>query len=411
MCTWAALETIDYFLKTGTEVFTCATEMSNVFDLTLHSLMFNKMLDAGLSAIFVRLLMHVYIHQLANVRWNGELSSTFTVKNGCGQGKVLAAIAYCMYCEELFETLRRRRSGCWVMGKYRGIFGYSDDNWLIAPSLPALQDMLITCQEYAASHNLKFSTDLDPKKCKTKCMAFLQRQRDLPSMMLCGNPLPWVDKLLHLGKMVSNQIDGGQLDMKQKAARYIDKNCNINQEFSFAHPMCRIMLNKIYNCHFSGCQTWDLFSKGAASFYSTYNRSVKVMADLPFATHRYLIEQVSGQQHMSTTLIRNFLKFILSIRNSTKPVLRQLYSITKSDVRTTTGSNLRNILMLTNLKSVDDLLPETVHEIRYKEIKKEDMWRIPIIMEAMDIKSGDINPPDGWTTEEIDEILEYVCTE
>ena len=102
------------------------------------------------------------------------------------------------------------------MGKYRGIFGYSDDNWLIAPSLPALQDMLVTCQEYAASHNLKFSTDLDPKKCKTKCMAFLQRQRDLPSMMLCGNPLPWVDKLLHLGNMVSNQIDGGQLDMKQK---------------------------------------------------------------------------------------------------------------------------------------------------------------------------------------------------
>ena len=107
MCTWAALETIDYFMKNGSEVFTCATDMSKAFDLTLHSLMFSKMLDAGLSAIFVRLLMFVYMHQLANVRWNGELSSVFTVKNGCGQGKVLAAIAYCMYCEELFETLRR----------------------------------------------------------------------------------------------------------------------------------------------------------------------------------------------------------------------------------------------------------------------------------------------------------------
>ena len=76
--------------------------------------------------------------------------------------------------------------------------------------------MLVTCQEFAASHNLKFSTDLDPKKCKTKCMAFLQRQKDLPSMMRCGNPLPWVDMLLHLGNMVNNHIDGGQLDMKQK---------------------------------------------------------------------------------------------------------------------------------------------------------------------------------------------------
>ena len=101
------------------------------------------------------------------------------------------------------------------MGRFRGIFGYSDDNWLIAPSLPALQDMLMTCQKYAEQHNLKFSTDLDPKKCKTKCMAFMRRQRELPSMMLCCNPLPWVERLLHLGN-----IDGGQLDKKQKAVKY-----------------------------------------------------------------------------------------------------------------------------------------------------------------------------------------------
>ena len=144
------------------------------------------------------------------------------MKNGCGQGKVLAAIAYCMYCEELFATLRRRRSGCWVQGYFRGIFGYSDDNWLLAPSLSALQDMLNTCQEFAAAHNLKFSTDKDLKKCKTKCMAFFYKPRELPSMMLCGNPLPWVDQLLHLGNMISNKMDGGQVDMKQKEARYIN---------------------------------------------------------------------------------------------------------------------------------------------------------------------------------------------
>ena len=307
MCTWAALETIDYFLKNGSEVFTCATDMSKAFDLTLHSLMFSKMLEAGVSAILVRLLIYIYANQLANVRWNGEHSNNFTIKNGCGQGKVLAAIAYCMYCEELFKILQRRRSGCWVLGHFRGIFGYSDDNWLLAPSLSALQDMLNTCQEYAAAHNLKFSTDKDLKKCKTKCMAFLDKPRELPSLMLCGNPLPWVDKLLHLGNMISNKIDGCQLDMKQKQAMYIEKNCTINQEFSFAHPSSRFLVKRIYNCHFSGCQLWNLFSKVADKFYSTFNRSVKVMADLPFGTHRNLIEAVSGQQHMSLTLIRNYL--------------------------------------------------------------------------------------------------------
>ena len=288
MCTWAALETIDYYLKQGTEVFTCATDMSKAFDLTLHSLMFRKMLSAGVSAILVRLLIYIYSNQLANVCWNGEFSKSFTIKNGCGQGKVLAAIAYCMYCEELFQTLRRKRSGCWIMGKFRGIFGYSDDNWLLAPSISALQDMILTCQEFAATHNLKFSTDPIPSKCKTKCMAFLKQERALPSVVLCGNPLPWVDRLMHLGNLVSNRIDGCQADMNLKIARYIDKNCSICQEFNFAHPSSKIILNRIYNCHFSGCQLWNLFSQGAEKFFSTYNRSIKVMAELPYSTHRYL---------------------------------------------------------------------------------------------------------------------------
>ena len=88
--------------------------------------MFSKMLEAGVSAILVRLLIYIYSNQLANVCWNGEFSKSFTVKNGCGQGKVLAAIAYCMYCEELFQTLRRRRLGCRILGRFRGFFGYSD---------------------------------------------------------------------------------------------------------------------------------------------------------------------------------------------------------------------------------------------------------------------------------------------
>ena len=411
MCTWAATETINYFLNQGSEVFTCATVMSKAFDLTLHSLMFSKMFKAGVSAILVRLLIFIYSNQLANVCWNNEHSEAFTVKNGCGQGKVLAALAYCLYCEELFQTLRRKRSGCWVLGKYRGIFGYSDDNWLIAPSISALQDMLYTCQEFAARHNLKFSTDPEPRKCKTKCMAFLFKQRELPRIMLCGNPLPWVDRLLHLGNLVSNKLDGGQADMELKVARYIDRNCNINQEFRFAHPASKIALNSIYNCHFTGCQLWDLFSPGAEKFYGTYNRSIKVMAGLPYSTHRYLIEPLSEKMHMSRTLMRNFLSFIAELRKSSKPVLRQLYDLSKNDVLTTTGANLRNILLLTNLSNVDHLKPCIVDQISYKTIKKEDQWRVELIKELIDMKCGVKNLPEEMTMTEVEDILDLACTQ
>ena len=134
------------------------------------------------------------------------------------------------------------------------------------------------------------------------------------------------------------------------------------------------------------------------------------MADLPIATHRYLLESLSEQQHMTTTLVRNFLKFVASIKKSNKPVLRQLFAIAKSDVRTITGSNLRNILLQTNLLNVDELHPGTADLIRYKEILEIDKWRIPIIREIIDMKCGDIDPPEGWTIAELQEILDLVCT-
>ena len=50
---WTALETIKYYHARGSDVYSCLTDMSKAFDTTLHSLMFSKMLDAGLSPIFV----------------------------------------------------------------------------------------------------------------------------------------------------------------------------------------------------------------------------------------------------------------------------------------------------------------------------------------------------------------------
>ena len=141
-----------------------------------------------------------------------------------------------------------------------------------------------------------------------------------------------MDNLKYLGNVVSNQIDGGQLDIKQKMAKYIDRNCNINEEFNFAHPSTKIKINSIFNCHFSGSQTWNLFSKEALTFESTYNRSVKVMAELPFSTHRYLIEAVTDSRHMKIKLIRDYLGFIRRIKESPKFVLRQLYQLVKYDV-------------------------------------------------------------------------------
>ena len=152
MCTWLVVETIDYFLRNGGEVFACAMDMTKAFDLVVHSRLLRKLLDAAMPAIVVRLMLVMFLTQHANVRWNGFFSRTFNLRNGCKQGAVLSAIAYCVYVNGLFEELSKNKSRCWVGSTFLVLLGYSDDNILLAPSRESLQTMLSICENYVGNH-------------------------------------------------------------------------------------------------------------------------------------------------------------------------------------------------------------------------------------------------------------------
>ena len=309
----------------------------------------------------------------------------------------------------MFKLLERRRSGCWIKGFFLGLLGYSDDNVLLAPSLNALQDMILSCQEFAAGHNLRFSTDPNPSKCKTKTLAFLKSKRSLPNLILCGNPLPWTDKCKHLGITITNKIDGCQTDIQIKNANYIEKNIELNQEFHFSHPETRLEINRIFNSHYYGSPLWDLFSPGARSIETSYNRSVKIMFGLPLATHRSLIEPLTGHQHVSKVLMRRFLGFMEKICKSKKEALKMLMETARDDVRSTTGSNYRNIMLLCGKTSPCQVEIEDVHRIQYVTNDEEDQWKAGVIKEIVNIKNGFKSVP-GFDSEELDQVLEYLCT-
>ena len=51
-----------------------------------------------------------------------------------------------------------------MFNHYAGIVGYADDNWHLAPSRSALQEMIDTCQQFALEHNFEFSTNIVTRK-------------------------------------------------------------------------------------------------------------------------------------------------------------------------------------------------------------------------------------------------------
>ena len=178
MCTWLVVESVSYFLRNGNEVFSCFMDMKKAFDMVKHSLLFQKLIHKNLSPIFVRLLMKMYMSQVASVRWEKKLSSIFGVTNGVKQGAVLSSILFCIYIDELIKRLRRNKTGCWINGNFVSVIVYADDIVLLSPTLDGLQEMIKTCSDYTTQHNLSFSTHNNPKKSKTKCMSFLKKKNN-----------------------------------------------------------------------------------------------------------------------------------------------------------------------------------------------------------------------------------------
>ena len=124
--------------------------------------------------------------------------------------------------------------------------------------------------------------------------------------------------------------------MRTKNAQYIGKNIEINQEFQFVHPSTKIRVNSIYNSSCYGSPLWNLFGSGALTIQASYNKSVKVMLDLPYETHRSLIEPLTEEKHVKLVLIKRFLGFMDKIRKSDKLALKMLQLEAMRDVRSVT---------------------------------------------------------------------------
>ena len=112
-------------------------------------------------------------------------------------------------------------TGGWISGSFVGILGYADDLTLLSPTIDGLQEMVKTCEEYATEHNLSFSTHPEANRCKTKCLAFLKKDRQLKKITLCKNDLPWVNSARHLGCKIGSRIRGIGDDLMEKRAIYI----------------------------------------------------------------------------------------------------------------------------------------------------------------------------------------------
>lgn len=115
----------------------------------------------------------MYEEQSGFIQLRGRRSTAFQLTNGMREGAAASPILWAVYADGFLVLLRKEGLGCHVAGVWMGAFMYADDLSLLAPTRKILASMLALVESYGASLNLTFSSDQDPKKCKSFCIYFV----------------------------------------------------------------------------------------------------------------------------------------------------------------------------------------------------------------------------------------------
>ena len=111
--------------------------------------------------------------------------------------------------------------------------------------------------------------------------------------------------------------DGYSKDTRIKRAQFIEKNCELIQEFGFAHPEVKTKINRIYNTSFPGSTLWDLTSRNVRLLENSWSVSVRHMWEFPNNSHRFFIEPLGGI-HIRSMLYSRYATFLQTAQKSSK---------------------------------------------------------------------------------------------
>ena len=317
-------------------------DLSKAFDMVGWKELFLTLKLRNVNPIFLRVLIFIYRYQECIVKWGSSYSQYFSVRNGVRQGAISSPILFSVYLNGLIVKLRDSGMGCYIGTLFMGCLGYADDILLLSASRTGLQVMVDVCSKFAKQKSLKFSTNPNPEKSKTKCIIFSKNPRDriqVAPILLNNDPLPWVSQVKHLGNVFEND-NSMKVDCNLKRGKFIGKVNSLLQEFHFVKSDVIVKILNIYVTSFYGSGLWDLYSKEVDRLYKAWNVSIRHALRIPNTTHRYLIVPLSGSMHPKVMLSSRLVNFRDTMVNSHKLVIKLLVNLFKGDWRTVIGRNL-----------------------------------------------------------------------
>ena len=90
-------------------------------------------------------------------------------------------------------------------------------------------------------------------------------------------------------------------------------------------------------------------------------------------------------------------------------VVRNINRIIGEDCRSTTGENIRRIMLHCGSDAFEGPTREDISRKGFEAVPAGEEWRVDVINELIDMRDGFLEN-NGWTSQEVDKTLMYLCT-
>ena len=198
-----------------------------------------------------------------------------------------------------------------------------------------------------------------------------------------------------------------KIDCTVKRGNFIGKMNSLLQEFSYVEPPVKIKIFNIFATSFYGSGLWDLYSNEVDRIFKSWNVSVRIAFDIPFTSHRYLIEPLSGSPHPKTMLSSRFMKFKDSLCSSSKMEVSLLANLASNDNRTVMGKTLAKLKRELGCQVLTTGVVKK--NMEYFPIPDEERWRLGFMEELLDVKSND-REIENFSNIDVQNMIAALCT-
>ena len=314
-------EMIDSYVTCNSSVFTCFLDASKAYDRVNHRVLFTKLVQRGLPGYLARILAFWYSHQTMCVRWGSVCSQPFNVSNGVRQGGILSPYLFNVYVDDLSKTLNTQHIGLYAGTNLINHIMYADDIVVVSPSSRGLQTLLRICEEYGASHDIKFNT------AKSMIMIFRcksQKEALFPKFVMNQLVVSEVSKIKYLGHVLNNQLTDDDDILRQRRQLYARGNMLLRNFSMCSLPvkleLFRAFCSNIYCSHL----WWNFKRQTMIKLFTSYHNILKMFIGISKFESTSQTCAVFGVSNCSGMLRKMYFRFIERLCASNNSIISSI---------------------------------------------------------------------------------------